>query len=383
MVKQVNEPIEGLARSTEGFKTDQLTVNFGPQHPSMHGVLMVEVTLDGEIITGAEPVIGYLHRSMEKIFENRTYAQCTCIIDRACYISTIINEMGFVYPVEKLMEIEVPERAEYLRVIMMELTRIAAHLLFFGTLPMDIGAIGPFFYCWREREKIMDMIEIAAGYRMHPNYFRVGGVKEDVPEEFFVQVQKFCDEFDGWLEEYNALLSGNEIFQMRTRNVGKITPEWAINYGITGPVLRATGVQWDVRRGDPYSIYDKFEFDIPVGTQGDCFDAYWIRMAEMEQSNRILKQALSSIPDGPIRAKGLPLNVKPPKGEAYGRVESTRGELGVYIVSDGTGKPYRAKVRAPAFVNLECIPELWKGALIADAIALLGIFEPVLGEVDR
>ncbi len=375
--------LDEVQPADQELKTDQLTINFGPQHPAMHGVLFVEVTVDGEIMTGADPIIGYLHRSMEKIFENRTYAQNIAIIDRADYISNFFNEMAFIYPVEKLMEIDVPERAEYLRVIMMELNRIASHVLFFGTYPMDLGGITPFFYCWREREKIYDMFELAAGYRMHPNYFRVGGVKEDVPEEFLTQASKFCDEFAGWLEEYNSLLSGNEIFHLRTRNVGKMTPEWAINLGITGPVLRATGFEWDVRRGDPYSIYDKFDFDIPVGTNGDCFDAYWIRMAEMEQSLRIIQQALSSIPDGPVKAKGVPLNVKPPKGEAYGRIESTRGELAVYIVSDGTGKPYRAKLRAPAFVNLQAVPDLWTGALVADAIALLGIFEPVLGEVDR
>ncbi len=372
-----------IAQPSRDLKTDQLTINFGPQHPSMHGVLFVEVTVDGEIMTSANPIIGYLHRSMEKIFEYRTYAQGTAIIDRADYMSAFFNELSFILPVEKLMEIDVPARAEYLRVIMMELNRIASHLLFFGGYGMDLGAITPFLYCWREREKINDIFELAAGYRLHPNYFRVGGVKEDVPEEVFRQTQMFCDEFEGWLEEYNSVLSGNEIFHMRTRNVGKMSKEWAINLGLTGPLLRATGYEWDIRRGDPYSVYDKFDFDIPVGTNGDCFDAYWIRMAEMAQSLKIVQQALSSIPDGRVMAKGVPRNVKPPKGEAYARIESPRGELAVYIVSDGTGKPYRAKLRAPSFVNLEAVPDLWKGALVADAIALLGIFEPVLGEVDR
>ena len=372
-----------ITRSSPQLKTEELTINFGPQHPSMHGVLFMEVTIDGEIITSADPIIGYLHRSMEKIFEYRTYAQCTSIIDRADYMAAFFNEMAFIYPVEKLMEIDVPERAEYLRVILMELNRIASHLLFFGGYSMDLGAISPFFYCWREREKINDIFELAAGYRLHPNYFRIGGVKEDVPEEVLEQTSTFCGEFEGWLEEYNSVFTGNEIFHMRTRNIGKMTPEWAIDLGMTGPLLRATGFEWDIRRGDPYSIYDKFDFEIPVGTNGDCFDAYWIRMAEMEQSLRIVQQALSSIPDGRVMAKGVPLNVKPPKGEAYARIESPRGELGVYIVSDGTGKPYRAKLRAPSFVNLAAVPDLWQGALLADAIALLGIFEPVMGEVDR
>ncbi len=364
------------------LKTEQLTVNFGPQHPSMHGVLFLEVTVDGEIMTNIEPIIGYLHRSMEKIFEYRTYAQGTAIIDRADYMSAFFNEYAYVLPVEKLMDIDVPERAEYLRVILMEMNRIASHLLFFGGFGMDIGAITPFLYCWREREKINDLFELAAGYRLHPNYFRVGGVKEDVPEEFLELTSRFCDEFAGWLEEYNTLLTGNEIFHLRTRNIGKMTPEWAIDLGMTGPLLRATGYEWDVRRGDPYSVYDQFDFEIPVGTQGDVFDAYWIRMAEMEQSLKIVQQALSKLPDGPVKAK-VPLNVKPPKGEAYARIESPRGELAVYIVSDGTDKPYRAKLRAPSFVNLEAIPSLLKGHLVADAIALVAIFEPVMGEVDR
>ena len=364
------------------LRTEEITVNFGPQHPSMHGVLFLEVRVDGEVMTHIEPIIGYLHRSIEKIFEYRTYAQCVAIIDRADYLSAFFNEYAFIQPVEKLMDIDVPERAEYLRVILMELNRIASHLLFYAAYGMDLGAITPFLYAWREREKLCDIFELAAGYRLHPNYFRVGGVKEDVPEEFLEQTIRFCNEFAGWLEEYNSLLTGNEIFQLRTRNIGKMTPGWAVNLGMTGPLLRATGKKWDIRKGDPYSIYDRFDFDIPVGLQGDCFDAYWVRMAEMEQSLKIVKQAISQIPDGKIRAK-LPLNVKPPRGEAYARIESPRGELAVYIVSDGTAKPYRAKLRAPSFVNLEAVPELLKGALIADAVALFGIFDPVMGEVDR
>lgn len=364
------------------LRTEELQVNFGPQHPSMHGVLFLRVTLDGEVMTHIEPVIGYLHRSMEKIFEYRTYAQGTAIIDRADYMSAFFNEYAYVCPVEKLMEVEVPERAQYIRVLLMELNRIASHLLFYGGYGMDIGAISPFLYCWREREKINDLFELASGYRLHPNYFRVGGVKEDVPEAFLEETAKFCDSFAGWLEEYNTLLTGNEIFHVRTRGVGKMKPEWAINLGMTGPLLRATGLKWDLRKNDSYCIYDKFDFDIPVGEQGDCFDAYWIRMAEMEQSLKIVQQALSRMPDGKVRTK-VPFNVRPPKGEAYARIESPRGELAVYIVSDGSDKPYRAKLRAPSFVNLEAVPELLKGALVADAIALVGIFEPVMGEVDR
>jgi len=364
------------------LRTDEIQVNFGPQHPSMHGVLFLKVTLDGEIITNVDPVIGYLHRSMEKIFEYRTYAQCIAIIDRADYMSAFFNEMAFIQPVEKLMDIDVPERAKYLRVMLMELNRIQNHLLFYGAFGMDIGAVSPLLYCQREREKLFDLFELAAGYRMHPNYFRVGGVKEDVPEEFLTGTAKFCEDFAGWLEEYNSLLTGNEIFQVRTRGVGKIDTGWAINVGMTGPLLRASGFKWDVRRGEPYLNYDEFDFEIPVGTQGDVYDAYWIRMAEMEQSLRIVKQALSKLPDGPIKAK-VPLNVRPPKGEAYARIESPRGELAVYLVSDGSDKPYRAKLRAPSFLHIGSVPDLLRGAFVADAIALVAILEPVMGEVDR
>lgn len=364
------------------LKTEEIQVNFGPQHPSMHGVLYLKVTLDGEVMTGADPVIGYLHRSMEKIFEYRTYAQCISIIDRADYMSAYFNEMAMVSAVEKLMEIDVPLRAEYLRVILMELNRIQNHALLYGTLGMDLGAITPVFYGQREREKIFDLFELAAGYRMHPNYFRVGGVKEDVPEEFLTGAARFCDDFAGWLEEYNTLLTGNEIFLARTRGIGKLETDWAINAGVTGPLLRATGFKWDLRKDDPYSIYDQFDFDIPVGTQGDVFDGFWIRMAEMEQSLRIVKQALSKLPDGPVKAK-VRLNVRPPKGEAYARIESPRGESAVYIVSDGSDKPYRAKVRAPSFLHIGCLPDMLRGQLVADAIALVGVIDIVMGEVDR
>jgi NADH-quinone oxidoreductase subunit D len=382
-IQAVSELTISEAATGPKMETEEITVNFGPQHPSMHGVLFLEMTVDGEVITSCKPIIGYLHRSMEKIFEYRTYAQCTCLIDRADYLSAFFNELAFIYPVEKLMGVDVPERAEYIRVILMELNRIASHLMFFGTFGMDIGALSPFLYAWREREKILDLFEMISGYRMHPNYFRIGGLKADVPEGFFELTSRFVDEFDGWLEEYNSVLTGNEIFHIRTRNVGKLTPEWAIDLGMTGPLLRTTGVKWDLRKNDPYSIYDRFEFEVPVGTQGDCFDSYWVRMKEMEESNKILKQALSSIPDGPIKAKGVPLNVKPPKGESCARIESPRGELAVYIVSDGSGKPYRARLRSPSFVHLQSLPDMLKDTYLADMIALVAIIDPVMGEVDR
>jgi NADH-quinone oxidoreductase subunit D len=364
------------------LRTETIRTNFGPQHPSTHGVLYLIVDLDGEVVVNVEPVIGYLHRGMEKIFENRYYAQNIAIIDRADYMSAFFNEMAICLTIERMMELEVPERAEYIRVILLELNRIASHILFYGAYGMDVGAITPFLYCWREREKVMDLFELAAGYRLHPNFFRVGGVREDVTDEFLELTRKFITELPPFIKEYETLLTWNEIFNIRTRGVGKMTPEWAINLGITGPLLRATGFKWDIRRGDPYSIYDRFDFEIPVGEHGDCFDAYRIRILEMLQSCRIIEQALNTIPDGPVRLR-MPMRIKPPKGEYYARIESPRGELGCYIISDGTDKPYRLKLRAPSFVNLEGLPEILKGRLIADFIAVLGIFEPVMGEVDR
>lgn len=364
------------------LKTEGLTVNFGPQHPSTHGVLVLRMVLDGELVIGAEPLIGYLTRTIEKIFENRTYLQGIAITDRLDYLSGVQNELAFILPIEKLMDIDVPERAQYIRVITSELYRISSHLLSYGTFGLDAGAISPFVYSFREREKILDIIEMAMGYRLHPNYFRVGGVKEDVTDEFLKYSVRFCEELPGWLEEYNGLLTGNEIFQMRTRKVGKISQEFAINAGITGPLLRSTGLKWDLRKDDPYSIYDRFDFDVPVGEEGSCFDAYFVRLREMAESAKIILQAISKLPDGPVRAK-VPFNVRPPAGEAFARIESSRGEFGVYMVSDGSDRPYRAKVRAPSFMNLAQLPEMLKGWLVADSIVLIGAFDPVMGEVDR
>lgn len=365
------------------LQTKTVTVNFGPQHPSTHGVLYIKAELDGEIIVKADPIIGYLHRSMEKIFEDRYYNQCIAIVDRADYIGPIFNEMAVVLAVEKLLQVQIPERAQYLRVMLMELNRIASHGFFWGTYGQDLGCFfTTFLWLWREREMAYDLLEEITGYRMHHNYMRFGGVLKDAPEGWLERLEAFMDEMEKRVEVYENLLTYNEIFLARTKNVGEITRKWAVDWGITGPILRATGTQWDLRKNDPYSIYDRFDFDIPTGTNGDCWDGYKVRMEEIKQSIKIIRQALSEIPGGPTRAK-LPMRVKPPKGEAYVRIEGPRGELGCYVVSDGSEKPYRMKLRAPSFVNLASAQELLQGELIADFIALLGLYDPVMGEVDR
>ena len=364
------------------LKTETITVNFGPQHPSTHGVLYLLVELSGEIIVHIEANIGYLHRSFEKLAEYRHYNQFSAMLDRADYMSAFFNETAFNLAIEKIAGVRVPERAEYLRVILMELNRISSHLLFYGTYGLDIGAQTPFLYAFREREKILDLFDMAAGYRMTPNYIRVGGVKEDVTDEFLDASLKFCAELPGFVSDYEGLLTGNEIFQLRTQGLGLMEPADAINFGLTGPVLRATGVDWDLRRDDPYGIYDRFEFEIPVFENGDCFDAYRIRLKEMLESAKIVKQAIDSLPDGPVRLD-LPIIPKPPRGEAYARVESPRGELGMYVVSDGSEYPWRAKVRPPSFVNLAALPHIAKGWKIADLVAYVGVLDIVLGEIDR
>lgn len=365
------------------LETKLVTVNIGPQHPSVHGVLYLKAEIDGEMIVKADPVIGYSHRSVEKIFENRYYNQCIIISDRTCYIDTYFNEMTIVLAVEKLMQVKIPERAEYLRVIMMELNRIASHGFYWGNLGQDVGCFfTTMLWLWREREMMYDLGEEISGYRMHPHYMRVGGVANDAPEGWLERTGAFCDEMEKRVDVYENLLSFNEVFLARTKNVGNMTKEWCIDWGVTGPILRGAGLKWDLRKNDPYSIYDRFDFDIPVGGNADIWDGYKVRMEEIRQSIKIIRQALKDIPDGPIRAK-LPMKVKPPKGEAYARVEAPRGEQGCYIVSDGTEKPYRMKLRMPSFIHIGACQDLLKDELIADVVALLGHIDPVIPEVDR
>ncbi len=369
------------------IKTEQMILNMGPQHPSTHGVLRLELELEGELVVNLKPHIGYLHRCFEKHCEAMTYPQVIPYTDRMDYLASMYNNFGYVIAVERLMEIEVPERVEYIRVIMGELQRIASHLVALGTYGVDIGAFTPFLFCFRDREKILDLFEETCGARLLYNYMWIGGLSHDIHPDFVRKTKEFVDYFRPKIKELNDLLSFNKIFIERTADVGVLPLDTAINYGITGPNLRASGYAFDLRKEDPYSIYDRFDFEIPkgegmVGTVGDCWDRYYVRILEMEQSLRIIEQAVDQIPDGDVQSK-IPKRVKPPKGTIYTRVENPKGELGYFIISDGTVNPFRVKVRAPSFVNLEVMGELCKGHLVADIIAILGSIDIVLGEIDR
>ncbi len=365
-----------------GFKTEEIIVNMGPQHPSTHGVLRLILTLDGEVVKDSEVVVGYLHRGVEKLCEQRDYRQNVVYTDRLDYVASMSNNLAYVLAVEKLMGIEIPERADYIRVLVTELQRIASHLLWLGTHAMDIGAVTVFLYCFREREDILDLFEMLSGARLTYNYINVGGVAADLPDGFRERAQKFLDDFPGHIGEYEQLLSKNRMWLDRTVDVGIICAEDAIDLGLSGPSLRGSGVKWDIRKAQPYSIYDRFDFQVPIGSKGDTYDRYIIRMEEMRQSVKIAKDALSRIPEGEIMAK-VPRIIKPPAGEVYHSIEAPKGELGFYIVSDGSDKPYRVKVRPPSFVNLESFGKMVKGHLVADVIAVIGTLDIVLGEVDR
>jgi len=369
------------------LKTEEMILNMGPQHPSTHGVLRLELKLEGEIISDVIPHIGYLHRCFEKHTEAMTYPQVIPYTDRMDYLAAMYNEFGYALAVERLMGIEVPERVEYIRVIMGELQRIASHLVALGTYGADIGAFTPFLYCFRDREKILHLFEICCGARLLYNYIWIGGVSHDLHPDFIRLTRDFIKEFRPNIKELNDLLSYNQIFIDRTANVAALPKETAINYGITGPNLRASGVKWDLRKDDPYSVYDKFDYEIPVGSgergkTGDCWDRYIIRVREMEESLKIIEQAIDQIPDGDVTS-AIPKRVKPPVGQIYTRVENPRGELGYFIISDGSLNPYRVKVRAPSFVNLAVMGELCKGWMVADVVAILGSIDIVLGEIDR
>lgn len=363
------------------MKTQAYTLNFGPQHPSTHGVLRMVIDLDGEICTKCVTDIGYLHRGIEKLAESRTYPQITPYTDRLDYLAGMSNELGYVQAVEKLMEIEVPERAEYIRVITAELMRIASHMFGIGVYIMDLGAVTGVFYPLIEREKILDIFSIMCGARMTFNYMRVGGVAQDLPEEFMPAMKKFMNEFPRAMYEYEKLVRENEIFIARTKGVAAISPEKAKSYGLTGPNLRSSGVYHDVRKINPYGIYDRFDFDIPLGVNGDCYDRYVVRMEELKESYKIIQQALKDIPEGPVKAK-VPRIIKPPVGDVYHQVENPKGVYGCYIVSDGSTKPYRVHFRRPSFVNLSIFDELFIGNKMADLVAIVASFDFDLGEVD-
>ena len=362
--------------------TVQMLVNMGPQHPSTHGVFRMVLWVDGERVVDVEPHIGYLHRGSEKLCEGEIFNQIVTLFDRLDYISNLNNEMAFCRAVEKLMGLEIPERAEYIRVILCELNRVASHLLFFGTFGIDAGAMTPIMYTFRDREKIQSMFEAVTGARMMHNYIRIGGVKNDVPDDFKQRMTALLAELRQGVDEADRLLSFSEIFLARTKGIGAITADRAISYGMSGPSLRASGVPMDVRKDAPYSVYDRFDFGIPIGQNGDSWDRYYVRVEEMRQSFRIIEQALEQLPDGPTITPTRFI-LRPPAGEVYVRGENPRGEIGVYIVSNGADRPYRVKVRPPSFCNLMALKELLKDTYVADTVVILGSLDIVLGEVDR
>lgn len=364
------------------MRTQELTLNMGPQHPSTHGVFRIVLNLDGEIVTGSTSVVGYLHRGLEKLAESRTYPQFIPYTDRLDYLASMGNNLAYVQTLEKLMDISVPERAEYLRVIMAELQRIASHLVAVGTFVMDLGAVSAVVYPFNHREKILDLFSMTCGGRLTYNYMRIGGLSHDIPPEFLPRLRYFLDYMETGLQEYHRLVTGNEIFLGRTKGVGVIAPELAKSYGLSGTNLRASGVVYDLRKVRPYGIYDRFDFNVPTGQAGDCFDRYMVRMEEMSECLKIIRQAIKELPQGPVINSKVPKVIKPPAGQVYHSVENPRGELGFYIVSDGTPKPYRLHVRRPSFINVGVLDRITAGHKVADVVAILASLDIVLGEVD-
>jgi NADH-quinone oxidoreductase subunit D len=365
------------------FETSELVLNMGPQHPSTHGVLRVVLRLDGERVVNADLVIGYLHRGIEKLCEQRDWTQIILLTDRMDYVAAASNNLGYCETVEKLMSLEVPRRARYIRTILAELQRMASHCLWLGTHAMDLGAMTVFLYAFRERELILDLFEEYCGARLTYNAMRIGGLPLDIPSGWDVKVRSFCDIMDTKVAEYEELLTHNRIWRDRTRGVGVISGREAIAIGLSGPPLRGSGVPRDLRKTEPYAAYEEFEFDVPVGAAGDTYDRYLVRLEEFRQSIRIIRQALEGLPEGPVLGK-VPRLIKPPAGETYHAIESPKGELGFFIVSDGKSQaPYRFRVRPPSFCNLQALPRLIRGHLVADVVALIGSIDIVLGEVDR
>ncbi len=368
---------------TTGDGSEPVVVNLGPQHPSTHGVFRLKVTLDGEIVQDAEMRIGYLHRSMEKLAEERTYTQNIPFTDRIDYLAAMSNNLAYCLAAEELLGIEVPPRAQAIRVMFAELQRVASHAMANGTFINDCGAWHtPLFYMFRDRERVLDMFEMTCGARLTTNYMRIGGVAFDLPDELLPTLESFLADMPDRIADYEALLMENEILHARARGVGVISPEMAINSSLSGPVLRATGVPWDLRKANPYCGYENYDFDVPVGEQGDCFDRFLVRMAEVKQSLKILRQVIDNLPNGPWLAD-VPLHARPEPGEAYARVESPRGELGFYLVSDGGPAPYRFHCRPPSLINLTALKEMSIGGTLADAIVTLGSIDIVVGEIDR
>ncbi len=393
--------------SFEDALESEMILNMGPQHPATHGVLRLLIRLDGETVVGIVPDLGYLHRGYEKIAENCSYHEYIPHTDRLDYLSPLANNVAYVLAVEKLAGIEVPVRAQYIRVIGAELARVASHLVWLGSMSMDIGAVTVLLWTFREREKILDILEILTGARFTVSYARVGGLAQDMTEECARRVEEFIEQFPQLLEEVEGLLCRNRIFIDRTEKVGYLSREDAIALGVTGPILRASGVAHDLRKDSPYLIYDQLEFDVPSFPDGDSLSRFYVRLVEMKESARIVRQCLHKIPSGPIRTgdskKMIPLKEKvytrmeelihdfmvvnfginPPVGEAYHAIEGSKGELGFHIVSDGSGNPWRLKIRAPSFVNLQSLPLMAKGQMVSDVVAIIGSVDPVMGEADK
>ena len=373
---------DATQKNTTLLGADELVINMGPQHPSTHGVLRVKLKLDGERVRGTECVIGYLHRGVEKIAEHRTYQQFAPYVDRMDYVAAVSNGLGYCEAVEKLLSAEAPPRAKVIRTILTELQRIASHLVWLGTHALDIGALTPLFYCFREREEILKIFEKYCGARLTTHAFRIGGLQYEAYDGFEREVERFCKHFERRIQDYVDLLTGNSIWIGRTRDVGVLSAADCIALGASGPVLRASGVKWDMRKAQPYAAYDQYQFEIPTGSRGDTYDRYMVRMEEMRQSRLICLQAIEKIPEGPILGK-VGKVLKPVPGEVYHAIESPKGILGYYIVSDGTTQPYRVRIRPPSFVNLQALDRMVRGHLVADVVAIIGTLDTVLGEVDR
>jgi len=398
-----------VAGIEQPLQTKELTVSMGPQHPSTHGVLRLVLELDGETVVKCTPHVGYLHRGVEKLAEGMTYLQALPLSDRLDYISSMSNNVGYCLAVERLFGIEAPDRAKFIRTIVCEMTRISSHIIWVATHALDLGAMTVFLYSFREREWLLDLFEMLCGARMTVSYPRIGGVRNDVSQEFVDGLYKFTEEFPERIEEYETLIDQNRIWLGRTKGIGVISAEEAINWGLSGPVLRGSGVDYDIRKRFPYDAYDKVDFDVPVGKNGDVYDRYRCRMEELRQSIRIIKQCIERLPRGPVMTPDAPKFTLPPKervladmeslihhfvlitkgpmaapeGEIYVATEVPKGELGYYIVSDGTGKPYRMRVRAPSFVHVSLLPRLCEGGMVADVVANIGTIDIVLGECDR
>ncbi len=398
-----------MVNNAPEIQTKELTINMGPQHPATHGVLRLVLDLDGEKVVKCTPHIGYLHRGVEKLAENRTYLAALPLTDRLDYIAAMANNQGYCLAVERLFGVEAPERAKYIRTMVAEMSRISSHILWLGTHALDIGAMTVFLYSFREREWLLDLFEMLCGARLTTSYVRIGGIRNDVSQEFLDSLYRFTEQFPGRIEEYETLIDQNRIWLKRTKGIGVIEADEAVNWGLSGPTLRGSGVSYDVRKHAPYDAYDKVEFDVPIGKRGDVYDRYRCRMQEMRQSNRIIRQCIEKLPTGPVMSPDAPKITLPPKdnilksmesmihhfvlitkgpmaapeGEIYSSIEAPKGELGFYFVSDGSGRPYRMRVRAPSFVHASVIPRLCEGSLVADVIANIGTVDIVLGECDR